>query len=66
MWGINSELKTIENTKKAQDEFGRFFGSEHYKITKEQIEDLLANKQLAINVGANEYAIFISIEAPKE
>lgn len=57
-----SELQIIENTKKAQDEYGHMWGSGHEIITKKQIRALLAGKQLAFEDG--EYAHFISMSEP--
>jgi hypothetical protein len=42
-----------------------FFGQNIIKLQK-KIEALLANKQLAINVGSDEYVVFISMERPKD
>lgn len=59
---INNHFDIIENTNKAQDEYGRCYGYETYGITREQIQALLDGKQLASDINLGEYGIFIVLE----
>lgn len=56
-------IEVIENTKKAQDQYGHLWGSEHIIITKEQIQALLDGKQIAFD--DDEHVYFISMSEPK-
>lgn len=53
------KFEIIENTDEAQDKFGHCYGSGQYIITKEHVEALLNNKQLATTINGGEYSIFI-------
>jgi len=56
------KIVVIENTKAAQFEYGRMWGSRWNQITREQIQALLDGKQIAFHDG--EYTNFISLEKP--
>lgn len=57
-----SDFSIIENSMKAQNEFGHCYGSETYIITKEDIQALLDGKQLATTINFNEYSLFIILD----
>lgn len=57
-----SNFTVIENNNKARDEFGHNYGSEIYEISKKDIQALLNGKQLASEMNAGEYSIFIRLE----
>ena len=59
---IESCFSIIENTNKAQEEYGRCYGYETYGITRKQIQALLDGKQLASDINLGEYAIFIVLD----
>lgn len=59
---VESNFTIIENTKKAQNEFGHNYGSDTYYISKEDIQALLNGKQLACEINGNEYSLFIVLE----
>ena len=56
------KLYVIDNTKKAQDEFGHAWGSDWSQISLKQIEALRQKKQIAFFDG--EYSHFISLKSP--
>ncbi len=58
----DGELHVIENTKKAQEEFGTGWGACWLQITQEQIQEIKNGKQLAFFDG--EYVHFISLKEP--
>ena len=53
------EITIMENTKAAQDKYGRLFGADHVIFTEEHIKALKEGKQLAFN--DSEYVTFISM-----
>ena len=59
-------FKIIENTKKAQEDFGHNYGSKHFSITQEEIKALLNGKQLASTISDEEYSIFVSLKEENE
>lgn len=59
---MNNGICVIENTKKAQDEFGHAWGSDWNKISLVQIVYLIKGKQIAFFDG--EYVHFISVSEP--
>ena len=54
-------ISIIENTKLARDEHGWLYGGMDIKITKQQIEDIINGKVLAVKVN-DEYVVFIEKE----
>lgn len=54
------KVEIIENTEKAENEFGRCYGSFKIELTNEEIEALKEGKELATTINAKEYTIFIS------
>lgn len=60
------KVEIIENTEKAENEFGRCYGSFKIELTDEEIEALKEGKELATTINAKEYTIFISKEVRKE
>ena len=59
---ITNHFNIIENTNKAQEEYGRCYGCETYGITRRQIQALLDGKQLATDINLGEYAIFVVLD----
>lgn len=59
---ITNHFNIIENTNKAQEEYGRCYGCETYGITRRQIQALLDGKQLASEINLGEYAIFVVLD----
>lgn len=53
-------VKIIENTRQAKDEYGYMWGSDTFYLTKEMIEALLNGKCIAGDNG--EYVTFIEME----
>lgn len=63
---IENYFNIIENTNKAQEEYGRCYGCETYGITRKQIQALLDGKQLASEINLGEYAIFIVLDKEED
>ena len=57
-----SDFVVIENSIKGMNEYGHCYGSEVYKITKDDIQALLDGKMLASTINCNEYSIFVTME----
>lgn len=54
------DVKIIENTHKAKDEYGYMWGADTFVLTKDMINELLDGKCIAGNNG--EYVTFIVYE----
>ena len=63
---ITNHFDIIENTNKAQEEYGQCYGYETYGITRKQIQALLDGKQLASDINLGEYAIFVVLDEEDE
>lgn len=50
----------IENTIEAKDNYGYLWGCTAHTVTKEQVQELLNGKVMAMNDG--EYVTFVSLE----
>ena len=61
MLDFEEEIEIIENSNEAMEEFGFCYGAYGYKITKEQVKDLLNGKIVAIDVDC-EYSVFLRLE----
>ncbi len=53
-------VEIIENTEKAENKFGRCYGSFKIELTDKEIEALKEGKELATTINTKEYTIFIS------
>lgn len=54
------KVEIIENTKQAENEYGKCYGSFNIELTDKEIEALNEGKKLATTINAKEYTIFIS------
>lgn len=59
---ITNHFDIIENTNKAQEEYGQCYGYDTYGITRKQLQALLDGKQLASDINLGEYGIFIVLD----
>ena len=58
----DDRIELIENTAEARAQFGENFGAFQFKLTREQIEGLLAGKVVAFDINEREYAGFLSLK----
>ena len=58
----DDRIELIEDTAEARAEFGENFGVFEFKLTREQIEGLLAGKVVAFDISQREYAGFMSVK----
>jgi hypothetical protein len=58
----DDRIELIEDTKEARAQFGENFGAFEFKLTREQIEGLLAGKVVAFDISQREYAGFLSFK----
>lgn len=58
----DDRIELIEDTAEARAEFGENFGAFEFKLTREQIEGLLAGKVVAFDISQREYAGFMSLK----
>ena len=54
-------IELIEDSAEAREQFGENFGAFEFRLTREQIEGLLAGKVVAFDIGEREYAGFLSV-----
>lgn len=60
--GNDDRIELIEDTAEARAQFGKNFGAFEFKLTREQIEGLLAGKVVAFDISQREYAGFLSVK----
>lgn len=58
----DDRIELIENTTEARAAFGENYGAFEFRLTREQVEGLLAGKVVAFDVNEREYAGFLSLE----
>jgi len=58
----DDRIELIEDSKEARAQFGENFGTFEFKLTREQIEGLLAGKVVAFDISQREYAGFLSLK----
>jgi hypothetical protein len=52
----------IGNTAEERAQFGENFGSFEFRLTREQVEGLLAGKAVAFDINGREYAGFMTLK----
>lgn len=58
----DDRIELIEDTVEARAQFGENFGAYEFRLTREQIEGLLAGKVVAFDISQREYAGFMSVK----
>lgn len=60
-------IELIENTPEARTRFGENYGAFEFRLTREQLDGLLAGKVVALDINGREYTGFLSLKwnAPK-
>jgi hypothetical protein len=58
----DDRIELIENTAEARAQFGENFGVFEFKLTRDQVEGLLAGKVVAFDINEREYAGFLSLK----
>lgn len=58
----DDRIELIEDTAEARAEFGENFGAYEFRLTREQVEGLLAGKVVAFDISQREYAGFLSLK----
>jgi hypothetical protein len=58
----DDRIELIEDTKESRARFGENFGAFEFKLTRDQIEGLLAGKVVAFDISQREYAGFLSLK----
>lgn len=59
---IDDRIELIEDTAEARAKFGENFGAFEFKLSREQIEGMLAGKVVAFDISGREYAGFMSMK----
>ncbi|WP_306533264.1 hypothetical protein [Geobacter sp.] len=57
----DDRIELIEDTKNARAEFGENYGAFEFRLTREQVEGLLAGKVVAFDINGREYVGFLSV-----
>jgi hypothetical protein len=55
-------IELIDDTPEARAEFGEKFGVYEFRLTREQVEGMLAGKVVAFDISGREYAGFMSMK----
>jgi hypothetical protein len=60
-------IELIENTPEARVRFGENYGAFEFRLTRAQLEGLLAGKVVGFDINGREYTGFLSLkgDAPK-
>jgi hypothetical protein len=58
----DDRIELIDDTAEARARFGENYGSFEFKLTRDQVEGLLAGKVVAFNINEREYAGFLSLK----
>ena len=58
----DDRIELIEDSTEARAQFGENFGAFEFKLTRVQIEGLLAGKVVAFDISQREYAGFLSLK----
>ncbi len=58
----DDRLELIEDTAEARIKFGENFGAFEFRLTRDQVEGLLAGKVVAFDIAEREYAGFLSVK----
>jgi hypothetical protein len=58
----DDRIELIEDTPESRAKFGENFGAFEFKLTREQIDGLLAGKVVAFDISQREYAGFLSLK----
>lgn len=57
----DDRIELIDDTDEARVKFGENYGAFEFKLTREQIEGLLAGKAIAFDINEREYTGFLSL-----
>ena len=55
-------IELIEDTPETRAEFGENYGAFEFRLTRKQVEGLLAGKVVAFDINEREYAGFLSVK----
>ena len=58
----DDRIDLIEDTAEARAEFGENFGAYEFRLTREQVEGMLAGKVVAFDISGREYTGFMSMK----
>jgi len=58
----DDRIDLIEDTAEARAEFGENFGAYEFRLTREQVEGMLAGKVVAFDISGREYTGFMSVK----
>ena len=58
----DDRIELIDDTAEARDQFGENYGAFEFKLTRDQVEGLLAGKVVAFDINEREYAGFMSLK----
>ena len=58
----DDRIELIEDTTEARAEFGENFGAYEFRLTREQVEGMLAGKVVAFDISGREYTGYMSMK----
>jgi hypothetical protein len=58
----DDRIEVYDTLKQAREQFGENFGSFVFRLTRTQVESLLAGKVVAFDISEREYAGFLTLK----
>ncbi len=58
----DDRIELIDDTPEAREEFGKNYGAYEFRLTREQVEGVLAGKVVAFYINGREYSGFMSVK----
>jgi len=58
----DDRIELIDDTPEARAEFGENYGAYEFRLTREQLEGLMAGKVVAFDINGREYTGFMSVK----
>ena len=58
----DDRIELIDDTAEAREEFGKNYGTYEFRLTREQVEGVLAGKVVAFDINGREYSGFMSVK----
>lgn len=60
--GDDDRVELIDDTVEARAAFGENFGAFEFRLTRQQVEGLLAGKAIAFDINGREYTGFLAVK----
>ena len=58
----DDRIELIDDTAEAREEFGKNYGTFEFRLTREQVEGMLAGNVVVFDISGREYSGFMSVK----